>query len=128
VLTSRRPIGLDPAALLGAAWAAVALPVARRRLKRKGLQGRVPRAPRWAPGGVRGVAAVLRRGDATCLERSLILQRWLEAHGQTVDVLIGVGRQSDAVGFHAWIDGVDRDDGEHRVMLRLGPPVGSAPR
>ena len=54
---------------------------------------------------VRGVNAVLRRRQPTCLERSLIMQRWLASQGSVRDVVIGVSGPSEDFGAHAWLDG-----------------------
>ena len=126
------PILLDPPVLLAAIWAVVALAAARRRLRRVGLEAAVPAAPRLPARAVRGVSAVLARRRATCLERSLVLQRWLVAQGSAPDVLIGVapdggrtgsGRDGPAWDLHAWIDGIDHDHGTHRVLHRVPPPA-----
>ena len=61
---------------------------------------------------------------ATCLERSLIMQRWLMATGQPHDVLIGVRSPRETTIAHAWLD--HEDSMSHHVLMRL-PPEG-APR
>ena len=61
---------------------------------------------------------------ATCLERSLIMQRWLMANGQPHDVLIGVRSPRETTIAHAWLD--HEDSMSHHVLMRL-PPEG-APR
>ena len=53
---------------------------------------------------VRGVEAVLRRADPTCLEAALVRQRWLSAQGMLRDVVIGVTAPSDGFMAHAWLD------------------------
>ena len=53
---------------------------------------------------VRGVTLVLRYRGPSCLERSLILQRWLAAHGERRDVVIGITGATDFRA-HAWLDG-----------------------
>jgi hypothetical protein len=52
------------------------------------------------------VAAALRLRRATCLERSLILQAWLVAHGARHDVVIGV-KHDATFAAHAWLDRLD---------------------
>src|SRR5665811_997079 len=65
------------------------------------------------PRGVRGVEAALRRSRATCLERSLIVQRWLVAHGERHDVVVGVSGGSQFMEAHAWVESYDpQDQGE----------------
>ncbi len=48
------------------------------------------------------------RVQATCLESALVRQRWLAAHGDRRDIVIGVSpsglRDNPA---HAWVDGTD---------------------
>jgi len=87
----------------------------------RGLEVQVAGPPRLAPEGLRGVEAALRRRHATCLERSLILQRWLIAHGAPHEVLIGVTGRADGIEAHAWIDGYDPEaQGEgFRVLTRV---------
>jgi hypothetical protein len=102
-VASRR---LDPHALRAAWWANHALTNARRALARRELEEIVlatpPRLPATAE---RGVQAVLRRRSATCLERSLVLQRWHAAHGDRRDVVIGVNGATADFSAHAWLDG-----------------------
>ena len=87
------PILLDPPVLAAAGWALLAHTVTRRGLRRAGLEAPVPAPPPGLPDRrIRGVAVMLSRRGATCLERSLVLQRWLAAHGSAADVLIGVAR------------------------------------
>jgi hypothetical protein len=95
----------DLAGLRAALWTAHALVVTRRRLRRLGLERTtVPEPPVLPRRATRGVAAVLRRAPSTCLERSLVRQRWLASQGRRVDVLIGV-TAADAFEAHAWLDG-----------------------
>ena len=97
---------LDLPTLRAALWAALALVRAHRSLRRRGLAGARVAAPPALPAHARrGVLALLRRTPATCLERALVLQRWDAAHGQPVDVVIGVTSPSAGGGFraHAWL-------------------------
>jgi hypothetical protein len=112
-----------PATLRDAAWAIRALRRLRRALPRDGLEARVAAPPGSARAGVRGVELALRLGHATCLERSLIVQRWLLAHGRSHDVLVGVAGGVDALDAHAWVhryDAPDQADG-YRVLTRVSP-------
>jgi hypothetical protein len=124
------PILLDPPVLLAAGWAVVAHALTRRGLRRTGLEAAAPPPPPLPERGVRGVSVALTWRGATCLERSLVLQQWLAAHGSSADVLIGVAPQTTGPGpgpgrsvwdLHAWIEGVDDDDGAHQVLHRLPP-------
>lgn len=47
---------------------------------------------------------MLRRAPATCLERALVLQAWLAAHGDRRDVVIGVAAPASGFAAHAWVD------------------------
>jgi hypothetical protein len=66
---------------------------------------RVADPPPLPAAATRGVSAVLRRSSPTCLERALVLQRWLAAHGCARDVVIGVTAPADGFAAHAWLDG-----------------------
>lgn len=91
-----------PATLHAALWAARQVRATRQRLPADGLEAVVPDPPLLPPGATRGVLGVLRRRPATCLERSLVLQRWLAAHGEPYDVVVGVTNE-DGVKAHAWL-------------------------
>ena len=116
------PILTDPVALLAALWAALSLRVVRRRLRTEGLQARTPPAPRLPARGRPGVLAALNRLGATCLERSLIHQRWLAAHGEPSDILIGIDPAGGQDEFHAWVEGYEQHPA-HLVIHRIAPPT-----
>lgn len=107
--------------LRAAWWARLALRKLRGEMSEQGLEAQVAKPPDLAPEGVRGVEAALRRQHATCLERSLILQRWLIAHGASHEILIGVCRGMDQIEAHAWLDRYDVGaQGEgFRVLTRV---------
>ena len=68
---------------------------------------------------IRGVSAALRRTRASCLERSLVLQRWYAAHGQRRDLIIGVTAPGEEFRAHAWLEGDHPcHDGEYTELLR----------
>lgn len=76
-------------------------------------------AARW------GVDVVLRRGHATCLERSRILQAWELAHGRPCEVVIGVSRPSEGFKAHAWLDRGDASPAgatPYEEIIRLPGP------
>jgi hypothetical protein len=78
----------------------------RRQLRAGGLEAvALPRVPRVDSGAIRGLAAVDHRMRLSCLERSLVRQRWHAAHGSPRDVVIGVGRPGEDFGAHAWLEG-----------------------
>ena len=115
----RRPP--DIATLRAAWWTDRALRRARGDLRDGELREvRLPAPPRLPPAAERGVHAVLRRRGHSCLERSLVLQRWLAAHGDARDVVIGT---TGVAGFkaHAWLDG-DEEGAARFVELSRLPP------
>ena len=58
----------------------------------------------------------------TCLERCLVLQRWLDACGRPIDVVIGVSGGSASFAAHAWLEGDQRAAVEYRELIRIPPP------
>ena len=118
----RRVVTGAPATLRAAGWALRALRRLRRELPDRGLEVRVT-APPAGDASVRGVELALRAGRATCLERSLVVQRWLLARAMPRDVLVGVAGGSDALDAHAWIDRYDGAAQGHgyEVLTRVGP-------
>lgn len=68
--------------------------------------------------------ATLARTRATCLVRSLVLQRWLADQGEQVDLIIGVTPPSAGFRAHAWLDRTGEIGTEGYTELhRLPPPV-----
>jgi hypothetical protein len=116
----RRPP--DVATLRAAWWTWRSLRATRARLKTTPYTAvTVTAPPRRLPAGAeRGVRAVLRRTDPTCLERSLVLQRWLACRGEAHDVVIGVTAPGPGFAAHAWLDGEAHGRG-YRELTRLGP-------
>jgi hypothetical protein len=80
----------------------------------------VPDLPAHA---TRGVQAVLRRLPHTCLERAFVLQRWKAAHGEPVDVVIGVRGAGEEFAAHAWLAGdvADPEAELYRELRRVAP-------
>jgi Transglutaminase-like superfamily len=115
---------LDPQVLRGAAWALRSVRSVRRQLARGPLpEVIVPAPPRLsAHRGGRGVDAVLRRLQPSCLERALVLQRWLAAHGEPRAVVVGVSSPAEFRA-HAWLEGEERRPGEpaFHEITRLAP-------
>jgi hypothetical protein len=108
--------------LRAALWAARALHVARKQLKRQGLAGlELPSPPRLQGSAGRGVSALLRRRSHTCLEEAVVLQRWLAAQGERRDVIVGV-RGPGEFGAHAWLDGdLAPADAGYLELTRVAP-------
>jgi hypothetical protein len=108
--------------LRAAFWTARALIQARRQLRRGNFRDvRIAPPPPLPDVAERGVHGVLRRLPNTCLERSLVLQRWLTARHRPTDVIIGVARSSGAYHAHAWVDGEPGADG-FQELARLPAP------
>lgn len=102
---------LHPATLRGAWWAWRAFRRARRDLSTDGLTAVVPAPPPLPWGARTGVYGVLQRLSPTCLERCVVTQRWLAAHGIVTQILIGVRNdEAGKVAAHAWIDETTEPD------------------
>ena len=108
--------------LRAAWWAVRALRAARHGLRSGPIRDvAVPGPPSLRREAIRGVNAVLRLGRPSCLERSLVLQRWLAAHSVRRDVVIGVTPRADFKA-HAWLDGEPVPDSPRfEELLRLSP-------
>lgn len=104
------------------AWLDAGLADVRTSLRTEGIDARwrLPDPPYATPWLTGLVAARLAMQRATCLERSLIMQRWLMATGQPHDVLIGVRSPRETTIAHAWLD--HEDSRGHHVLMRLPPP------
>jgi hypothetical protein len=101
----RRPP--DVASLRAAVWTAKALRLAKRQLG-EGDDYRaldLPAPPPVPATASRGVNAVLRRSRATCLVEASVRQRWLAAHGEPRDLVIGVKPPAEGFAAHAWLEG-----------------------
>lgn len=61
-------------------------------------------APRLSLEATRGVNGVLRLTRATCLQKSLVLQRWYADHGVERDLVIGVTSVRSGFRAHAWLE------------------------
>ncbi len=64
---------------------------------------------------------MLRRSEHTCLEGSLVLQRWYSAQGFPRDVVVGVTAPQNGFSAHAWLEGDDEDVSEFSELIRLSP-------
>lgn len=120
----RRRWRLTPDELGGVVWAIRAVRSVRRQLRRTGYVGIVlPALPRSPVAAERGVAIVLRRLPATCLERAMIAQRWRAAKGDRRAVVVGVHGSGDRFRAHAWLDGDEppHEETPYRELLRIEP-------
>ena len=84
---------------------------------------RVPAPPPVRPRAARAVRVVLAREAPSCLERALVLQRWLLAQGIERDVVVGTnGSAPGTFTAHAWLEGEAMPDERRYVeMTRLTP-------
>jgi transglutaminase superfamily protein len=112
---------IDLPMLRAALWTLRALRATRIELRRGRIDGiRIPSPPPLPKSATRGVNAVLRRRPNSCLERSLILQRWVGASGNAPDVIVGVSGPSGAFRAHAWLEGeLDGTDQPFHELLRI---------
>jgi hypothetical protein len=118
----RRPP--DTADARAALWAWRALRTARARLRHGEVRGvRLPAPPPVNTSGARAVRLVLNVTRASCLERSLVLQRWLASHGVARDVIVGTeGGTRSGFTAHAWLEGETLPPGRSYVeLIRLSP-------
>jgi hypothetical protein len=113
----------DVATLRAVLWSGRELRRLRRVLPHGGL-GRVSlrRPPPLPDRAVRGVEALARARNATCLERSLILQSWLAARGREHEIVIGVATPENGFHAHAWLQGYDDEStgAGYDVLTRIG--------
>ena len=105
-------------------WAWRALCTARARLGDGEMRAvRVPAPPPVPARSSRAVRRVLDWSEASCLERSLVLQRWMASHGIARDVIVGTqGSAQSGFAAHAWIEGELQPPGRSYVeLIRLSP-------
>lgn len=83
----------------------------------------VPDPPGVRPRAARAVRIVLAREEPSCLERALVLQRWLLAQGIAKDVVVGTnGSTPGTFTAHAWLEGESLPAGTRYIeMTRLRP-------
>ncbi|MFI9639968.1 lasso peptide biosynthesis B2 protein [Micromonospora sp. NPDC051925] len=109
-----------------ALWAGRSVRQVRRQLARRGMVDlRLPAPPPDAAAHRAVILGVLRRTEANCLERSLVLQRWYG--GQLIARTVVIGVTAPSVGFHAhaWLDGDTNAEREAMVEIlrRPAPPA-----
>jgi hypothetical protein len=116
----RRPP--DLATVRAAVWAWRAVRRVRRDLRAHSLRDvRVGAPPALPEGAARGVFIVLRRLEPSCLERSLVLQRWMATHGDAREIVVGVSAPG-AFRAHAWLAGERPPEGAgFAELMRLAP-------
>jgi hypothetical protein len=106
---------------LGFAWAWREAPRVRDRLGTQGgVKVAVSAPPTASPSGIRGVGLGLSLRRASCLERSLIVQRWYLSQGRSRPMLIGIAREGASTVAHAWLEGEERrNKHEYLEMTRV---------
>jgi hypothetical protein len=84
---------------------------------------RLPGAPPVAGSAARAVRVALAAQRPSCLERAIVLQRWLAGQGIQRDVVVGTeGHVTADFTAHAWLDGEPQPPERHYVeLLRLSP-------
>jgi hypothetical protein len=107
---------LCPLAVL---WTELALRRVQRELRDRHITARVPPAALVSPLATVAASGWLRARRASCLERSLIMQRWLFAAGEPHDVLIGVASSRSPISAHAWLDHEAAPG--YKVIARVNP-------
>lgn len=92
----------------------------RRDVRADGLDVAVLAPRSVAPGTLRGARLALRFDRASCLERSLVIQRWWASKGVALDVVVGVRhpRLTDGALAHAWVDRYDVDCSDRYPEIR----------
>jgi hypothetical protein len=120
----RIAIAVDPTSIRVGAWAWRAHRRGRDQLRRTGLTDLdLPAPAAERPKDRRAVLAVLRLRGATCLERSLVLQRFDAAAGRARVLIVGVTGPGDGFRAHAWLDGDRQGDTELREIVRVAAPA-----
>jgi hypothetical protein len=103
-------------------WALRALRAAQREVRQGGFDAsQLPPPPQLGDVRTPAVAGMLRRRKATCLTRSLVLQRWHAAHGSRRDLIIGVTAPKEGFTAHAWLAGDPDDTHAHFHELTRQP-------
>lgn len=114
---------LKPETLRAALWAVLASRQARKALRAGVSRPSIRPCPDLPRSAFRGVTGAMRRLSPTCLERSLVVQAWMAAHGDERDVVIGLPRENfGAVPAHAWVDGTDHFSAATYLELHRVPP------
>ena len=120
-----------PRALAGWQWARRSVASIRSDVRRDGLEVAVPPPPTTAPGSLRGARVALRVQRASCLERSLVIQRWWASNDVALDVIVGVRHPTrhDGAPAHAWVEHFDADCSDRFAEIRrVAAPAGRPPK
>ena len=108
--------------LSAARWADRSLRAVRVALPEEGLRTRVAPPPDLPAQALGAVEAVLSRRGATCLQRCLVVQAWLAAHGRPHEIVVAAS-VADGFAAHAWLAGHDEDESAvYRELTRVPAP------
>jgi hypothetical protein len=119
---------VDVLAVRSALWTLRTRADSAKQLRFGGLPGvRLTAPPSLRPKDRRVVVSLLRALGASCLERSLVLQRFDAATGMARTVIIGVTSPGRGFRAHAWLAGEPQRDGDFREIVRHEIPIGPAP-
>lgn len=119
-----RPVTAAALCPLAVVWTELSLRGLQRDLADRRIATTVPPPYLVSPLATVAARAWLRVRRATCLQRSLIMQRWLFAAGESRDVLVGVASSSPVatgspISAHAWLDHEAAPG--YKVIARLNP-------
>jgi hypothetical protein len=117
----RRP---DMADVRAAVWTWRAVRSGRAQLRDGAVRDvRLAAPPQVARSAIRALRLVFWLQRPSCLERALVLQRWLAGQGIPRDVVVGTeGGASRGFAAHAWLEGEPQPPGRRYVeILRLAP-------
>ena len=118
-------------AVAGARWARHSVAVIRAEVRQSGLEVQVPSPSVAGPGSLRGARVALRIQGASCLERSLVIQRWWASNDVALDVIVGVRHPTrhDGAPGHAWVEFFDEDCSDRFAEIRrVSAPEGKPPK
>lgn len=118
-------------AVAGARWARSSVGAIRADVRRDGLGVVVPPPTVTGPGSLKGARAALRMQRASCLERSLVIQRWWASNDVALDVIVGVRHPTRHEGApaHAWVEYYDEDWSDRFAEIRrVAAPEGKPPK
>jgi hypothetical protein len=120
-----RPLPTALTKLLGVVralfWAWRSTAVVRARLRDDGgVAVPVPAPPQLPAAAIRGVNWGIRLGKASCLERSLVRQRWYRSQGRDRTIIVGVALDGPTAVAHAWLEGEEHlNDRDYVEMTRV---------
>ena len=119
----RIAVSIDLRTARGALWTLQSRVAVRKQLRLSGVRDvQLPRPPSARPKDRRVTVLLLRSVTATCLERSLVLQRFDASAGVPRALIIGVTAPQRGFRAHAWLEG-EHADAELKEIVRHETPV-----